>query len=129
MDEERKGPRVLREWGFDLEMFQARAKQSIDAARGDLGEVTGTLRQALSDTKQVLIDLQRTKGPVSTELKGGFERAWDEIEKAFHRARQYMRESRPEPDTTTASTAPATAEAAAATSSEEKNPEPIDSVS
>lgn len=86
---------LLREWGFDVDQFQIRAKKSLDAARGDLSEVTGTLRQALSDTKQVLVDLQRTKGPVATELKGGFERAWDEIERAFTRARERMREQPP----------------------------------
>ena len=74
---------VLREWGFDLTAFQVRAKQSMDAARGDMSEITGTLRQALASTKQVLVDLERTKRPVASELKTGFERAWDEIENAF----------------------------------------------
>src|SRR5258707_6502268 len=91
---------VLHEWGFDFTAFQAKAKQSMDAARGDMSEITGTLRQALASTKQVLVDLERTKRPVATELKTGFERAWDEIENAFSRARQRMRESQPsaEPD-------------------------------
>src|SRR5258708_31979456 len=91
---------VLREWGFDFTAFQARAKQSMDAARGDMSEITSTLREALANTKQVLIDLERTKRPVATELKTGFERAWDEIENAFSRARQRMREAKqpaPEP--------------------------------
>jgi uncharacterized protein YicC (UPF0701 family) len=84
----------LREWGFDLATFETRAKKSIDAARGDLSEVTGVLRQELTKTKQVLIDLQRARGPVGAELKTGFERAWDAIEESFARARQRMRESR-----------------------------------
>lgn len=87
----------LRKWGFDVDVFQQRAKESMDQARGDLTEVGGALRQALADTKQTLVDLQRTKGPVATELKTGFERAWDEIEQAFNRARQKMRESQQPP--------------------------------
>ena len=90
--ESRRGARVLREWGFDVDQFRSRAKVSLDAARGDLSEVTGALRQAIGETKQVLLDLQRTRGPVAAELKGGFERAWDEIEKAFRNARQRMHE-------------------------------------
>ncbi len=90
-----KAADVLHEWGFDFTAFQAKAKQSMDAARGDMSEITGTLRQALASTKQVLVDLERTKRPVATELKTGFERAWDEIENAFARARQRMREEKP----------------------------------
>jgi hypothetical protein len=100
-DQRPKAADVLREWGFDFTAFQTRAKQSMDATRGDLSEITGTLRQAFSNTKQVLVDLERTKRPVAAELKTGFERAWDEIENAFSRARQRMRESQstsePEP--------------------------------
>ena len=97
-DERPKGTDFLRDWGFDLAAFQTRAKQSMDAARGDMSEITGTLREAFASTKQVLIDLERTKRPVASELKTGFERAWDEIENAFSRARQRMREPNPAPD-------------------------------
>src|ERR1700688_148973 len=93
-----KAADVMREWGFDFTAFQTRAKQSMDAARGDMSEITGTLRQAFASTKQVLVDLERTKRPVATELKTGFERAWDEIENAFTRARQRMREPSPTPE-------------------------------
>ena len=84
----------LREWGFDVVAFEERAKRSVENRRGDLSEVTGALRQTLSSTKQTLIDLQKSKQPVASELKSGFERAWDEIEKAFTNARQKMRETR-----------------------------------
>lgn len=83
----------LREWGFDVAAFEAKAKTSIENARGDLSEITGILRQSMSRTKQALLDLQKSREPVATELKSGFERAWDEIEKAFARARQKVRES------------------------------------
>ena len=93
-EEEQPGSsRILREWGFDVETFEKRARQSLDAARGDFAEIKGTLRQAASDTKQVLLDLQKTRGPVARELKNGFERAWDELERAFARARERMKES------------------------------------
>jgi hypothetical protein len=92
-DERSKGARILREWGFDLDTFQARAKQSLGAARGDLSEVASTLRRSAAETKQVLLDLQKNRGPVATELKSGFERAWDELERAFSRAKERMQES------------------------------------
>jgi hypothetical protein len=87
----------LREWGFDVTTFEAKAKQSIENARGDLSEITGVLRQTLANMKQTLLDLQKSHEPVATELKSGFERAWDEIEQTFARARQKMRESRQTP--------------------------------
>ena len=84
----------LREWGFDIGTFEAKAKQSIENARGDLSEITGVLRESLGRTKQVLLDLQKSREPVADELKNGFERAWTEIEQAFGRARRRMRETR-----------------------------------
>ena len=84
----------LREWGFDLPTFEARAKKSVEAARGDLSEVTGALRQTMANTREVLVDLQKNRGPVAAELKVGFEQAWNAIEDSFARARQRMREAK-----------------------------------
>jgi hypothetical protein len=93
-EETPKSGAFLREWGFDVKVFEARAKRSLESTRGDLNEITGALRQTLVSAKQVLLDLQKTRGPVAAELKTGFERAWDEIEDAFRRARQKMRETK-----------------------------------
>ena len=89
-----KGPvaDALREWGFDVKTFEARAKRSLDSARGDLTEVSGALRQTLTTTKQALLNLQKQRAPVAAELKKGFEDAWEAIEKAFSRAREKVRE-------------------------------------
>src|SRR5579884_1295629 len=84
----------IKDWGFDIEKFEAKAKESIANARGDLSEITGVLRESLAKTKQTLLDLQKSREPVATELRGGFERAWNEIEQAFARARKSVRESR-----------------------------------
>jgi hypothetical protein len=86
---------TLREWGIDVKTFEARAKKSLDSARGDMSEINGVLRQTLTRTKQVLVDLQKQRGPVAAELKKGFEEAWEAIEKAFARARQKVREQEP----------------------------------
>jgi hypothetical protein len=83
---------ALREWGFDVKTFEARARKSLDSARGDLSEINGALRQSMTKTKQVLVDLQKQRGPVAVEIKVGFEEAWDAIERAFARARQKVRE-------------------------------------
>lgn len=92
-DIEKRAAEYLREWGFDGDKFEARAKQSLDSAKGDLSEITGALRQTMARTKQVLIDLEKTREPVVNELRSGFERGWNAIEEAFLRARQRVREA------------------------------------
>ncbi len=83
----------LRDWGIDVGKFEERAKESYRDARGDLSEITGTLRQTLVEAKDVLVGLQRNgSSPAATELKAGFERAWSEIERAFTSARQKAKE-------------------------------------
>ncbi|MEA2488662.1 MAG: hypothetical protein QOH21_454 [Acidobacteriota bacterium] len=86
---------TLKGWGIDLEQFEARAKQSVGTAKGDLTEITGTLRETLLRAKEVIMDLQKSGvTPVASELKTGFERAWAEIESAFAAARQRGKEAR-----------------------------------
>ena len=77
----------LHDWGIDVEKFKERAKESVDAARGDLSEIGGTLRHALVNAKDVVLGLQNNGAPAAAELKAGFERAWKEIENAFRAAR------------------------------------------
>ena len=87
----------LRDWGIDFGKFEERAKESFQSARGDLTEITGTLRQTLVEAKDVLVGLQRGgSAPAAAELKSGFERAWQEIERAFTTARQKAKEAKPE---------------------------------
>ncbi|HEX6096834.1 MAG TPA: hypothetical protein VF432_10965 [Thermoanaerobaculia bacterium] len=78
----------LEDWGIDVEKFKERAKESMANARGDLSEITGTLRHTLVQAKDVLVGLQKTGSPAAAELKSGFERAWHEIESAFRAARE-----------------------------------------
>ena len=89
----------LREWGIDVEKFAERSKESMEAARGDLSEITGTLRSTLVEAKDVIIGLQKQGGPAAAELKTGFERAWQEIERAFGAARQKAKEAAATPKT------------------------------
>ncbi|MGZ7042400.1 MAG: sll1863 family stress response protein, partial [Thermoanaerobaculia bacterium] len=96
-DAEQKLTESMRTWGFDFDTFRSKAKASIEEARGDLSEVTGVLRQTMARTRSILLDLQKSREPVSAELKNGFERAWNEIEQAFARARQLTRESKQVP--------------------------------
>lgn len=93
-EQKSKTREFLLEWGFNIQTFESRARRSMENARGDLSEVTGALRQTLATTRQTLVDLHEARQPVAGELKSGFERAWDEIEKAFTNARRKMRESR-----------------------------------
>src|SRR5688500_7303310 len=90
-DEKKSVADSLRGWGIDVDKLESRAKESFETARGDLTEITGTLRQTLIEAKDVLVGLQGSGA--GTELKGGFERAWQEIERAFTAARQTAKDT------------------------------------
>ncbi|HEX6642651.1 MAG TPA: hypothetical protein VF215_16140 [Thermoanaerobaculia bacterium] len=89
MTEEKKSS--LNDWGIDVDRFKERAKESLATAKGDLTEITGTLRQTLVQAKDVVMGLQTGGAPAAAELKAGFERAWHEIEAAFKNAREKAR--------------------------------------
>jgi hypothetical protein len=94
----------LHDWGIDVDRFKERAKESLDTAKGDLSEITGTLRQTLVQAKDVVLGLQRGGSPAAAELKAGFERAWQEIESAFRSARE--KATAPKAEETTATSEP-----------------------
>jgi peptidoglycan hydrolase CwlO-like protein len=81
----------LNDWGIDVDRFKERAKESLATAKGDLSEITGTLRQTLVSAKEIVSGLQTGGAPAAAELKAGFERAWQEIEAAFKSAREKAR--------------------------------------
>ena len=86
--DEQEPKKKLEDWGIDVDRFKERAKESMENARGDLSEITGTLRHTLVHAKDVIIGLQKNGSPAAAELKAGFERAWHEIEGAFRAARE-----------------------------------------
>ncbi|HUP60278.1 MAG TPA: hypothetical protein VNA69_07650 [Thermoanaerobaculia bacterium] len=90
-DEKKSVSDSLREWGIDVDKFESRAKESFETAKGDFSEITGTLRQTLIEAKDILVGLQGSGA--GAELKGGFERAWQEIERAFTAARQKAKDT------------------------------------
>lgn len=87
-EEKKKVTNSLRDWGIDVERLEERAKESLEAARGDLSEIAGTVRQTLVRAKDVVAGLHAAGSPAASELKAGFERAWNEIESAFRAARE-----------------------------------------
>ena len=88
MDDQQEPKKKLEDWGIDVDRFRERAKESLENARGDLTEITGTLRHTLVHAKDILVGLQKNGSPAAAELKTGFERAWHEIESAFRVARE-----------------------------------------
>ena len=110
----------LNDWGIDVDKFKERAKESLATAKGDLSEITGTLRQTLVQAKDVVMGLQTGGAPAAAELKAGFERAWHEIEAAFKSAREKARA--PQPPTETAEAPVAEAPAAEAEPPETTGP-------
>ena len=97
---EEQPKKSLEDWGIDVDKFKERAKESIENARGDLSEITGTLRHTLVHAKDILVGLQTAGSPAAAELKTGFERAWHEIETAFRAARDKARAEKTEPPPT-----------------------------
>jgi hypothetical protein len=87
----------LNEWGIDVDRFKERAKESLGNAKDDLSEVAGTLREALVSAKDVILGLPHGGSGAGAEIKGGFERAWREIEQAFKAAREKAKEARTSP--------------------------------
>ena len=108
MSDEKKNS--LNDWGIDVDKFKERAKESLATAKGDLTEITGTLRQTLVQAKEIVAGLQTGGAPAAAELKAGFERAWHEIEAAFKSAREKARAPQPGAETTTESSAEVPAE-------------------
>lgn len=104
-DESNEPKKSLEYWGIDVEKFKERAKESLENARGDLSEITGTLRHTLVQAKDVLVGLQKSGSPAAAELKSGFERAWQEIEAAFRAAREKAKAA-PQEESADASTPP-----------------------
>ena len=92
-DEKKSVADSLRDWGIDVDRFEERAKVSFESAKGDLSEITGTLRQTLLEAKDIVAGLQKSGAPVAAELKTGFDRAWQEIERAFVAARQKAKDA------------------------------------
>ena len=108
MSDEKKS---LNDWGIDVDRFKERAKESLESAKGDLSEITGTLRQTLVHAKDVVMDMQSPGSPAAAELKAGFERAWKEIEGAFRTAREKAKEARSAPAETSVAAQPSEPEA------------------
>ena len=104
-NESNESRKSLEDWGIDVEKFKVRAKESLENARGDLTEITGTLRHTLVQAKDVLVGLQKSGSPAAVELKAGFERAWHEIEAAFRAAREKAKAA-PQADTATSEATP-----------------------
>ena len=68
-DEEQK--RSLEDWGINLDKFKERAKTSLESAKGDLTEITGTLRHTLVQAKDVVVGLHRNGSPAATSKYTG----------------------------------------------------------
>lgn len=94
-EKEKKGIKdALLEWGFDLDMFESRAKRKKVELNEEYGEVRDVLKQTLDETKQRLVKLAVASKPAAVELKYGFEKAWDELEKAFKKAEEKSAEEK-----------------------------------
>jgi len=94
MGDEEKKDSTLNEWGIDVDKFRERAKESLGQAKDDLSEIAGTLRQTLVQAKDVVLGLPHGGSGAAAEIRGGFERAWREIEQAFKAARDKAKDAR-----------------------------------
>lgn len=95
-EEKRRAAESLRAWGFDVDVFEARAKESVGGAKDDLKGVMGMLRETLSQARDRVASAAKTTSPATSELKTAFEKAWKDLEEGFTRAGEKMREARRE---------------------------------
>ncbi len=78
----------LKEWGFDLDVFEERRKKAGGELKGEYGDVIKTVREKLDQAKVHLGEVAKAGKPAGVELKSGFERAWSEIAAAIKRAEE-----------------------------------------
>ena len=97
--EEKKGVKdYLREWGFDFDTFETRAKKKKGELNEEYGEVRDVLKKTLDEAKEQMVKIAQASKPAGAELKTGFEKAWAELEKAFKKAEEKAAEDRAEPE-------------------------------
>lgn len=98
---EKKPPRStreqLKEWGFDLDVFEERATKARGEAKEEYGDVMDKVRDGLAKAKVQLSEVARASKPAGAELKVGFEKAWSEIVAAVKRAEEKAAEQRQGP--------------------------------
>lgn len=95
---EQQPPRSIREqlkdWGFDLDIFEERAKKARGEAKEEYGDVMTSVRDGLSKAKVQLGEVAKASKPAGAELKVGFEKAWSEIVAAVKRAEEKVAEQK-----------------------------------
>ncbi len=94
MEQEKKEAQVkmetlevqLKEWGFDLEKFRAKADNTKGKAKAELEREMVGLRAKLNEAQEKAEELKREGDAASGELKKGIENARTELKKAFDSA-------------------------------------------
>jgi outer membrane lipopolysaccharide assembly protein LptE/RlpB len=84
----------LKEWGFDLDVFEDRAKKARGEAKEEYGDVMDKVRDGLAKAKVQLSEVAKASKPAGAELKVGFEKAWSEIVTAVKRAEEKVAEQK-----------------------------------
>ena len=84
----------LKEWGFDLDVFEVRAKKARGEAKEEYGDVMDKVRDGLAKAKVQLGEVAKASKPAGAELKVGFEKAWSEIVAAVKRAEEKVAEQK-----------------------------------
>jgi len=87
----------LKEWGFDLDVFEDRAKKARGEAKDEYGDVMDKVRDGLAKAKVQLGEVAKASKPAGAELKVGFEKAWSEIVAAVKRAEEKAAEQKQGP--------------------------------
>ncbi|MFA6956166.1 MAG: hypothetical protein WC538_09865 [Thermoanaerobaculia bacterium] len=87
----------LKDWGFDLDVFEERAKKARGEAKDEYGDVMDKVRDGLAKAKVQLGEVAKASKPAGAELKVGFEKAWSEIVAAVKRAEEKAAEQKQGP--------------------------------
>jgi len=73
----------LKEWGVDLEKFNARAGKASGEVRAEYEKQIKFLHEKLEHARKKLEEFENSGSSASDELKKGIEKAWAELKKAF----------------------------------------------
>lgn len=76
----------LREWGFRIDEFKARAEKAEDNLKTSYRVHLDTLRAKRETARQKLHELKEESGGAWEDLKEGVEKAWSELRHAVEEA-------------------------------------------
>jgi predicted RNase H-like nuclease (RuvC/YqgF family) len=78
----------IEQWEAELDKLKARAAEATADARLKLQREIGDLQAKTADQRRKLDEIRHAGGEAWTDLRTGFERAWDDVQSAWARLKE-----------------------------------------